>query len=242
LKPTDTLHPQCNRAAGNNGANRAGTACAASDLCAAGWHICTDYQDVNINSNHAGCTPAGVGLTGDYLFLSRQSSNGCGICAEGKSVDKTVCNSAACRAGCLQSEFISNDVFGCGNYGAVPGDCPPFNHFSSNLCSQISSRGWACTSPQDPIGYCETYTIKHSNPDNGGVLCCKDATCPDTDGDGVSDCEDNCVGTPNPDQKDCDGDGTGSACDPCPYNPQIDNSNYKGTCTQVLLQMNSRKF
>jgi hypothetical protein len=35
----------------------------------------------------------------------------------------------------------------------------------------------------------------------------------DTDGDGVSDDEDNCPDTPNPDQEDSDGDGLGDACD-----------------------------
>jgi len=36
----------------------------------------------------------------------------------------------------------------------------------------------------------------------------------DTDGDGISDDQDNCPNTPNPDQNDFDGDGMGDACDP----------------------------
>ena len=40
--------------------------------------------------------------------------------------------------------------------------------------------------------------------------------CPDSDGDGVSDCLDNCIATPNADQADADGDGVGDACDGCP--------------------------
>lgn len=37
---------------------------------------------------------------------------------------------------------------------------------------------------------------------------------PDSDADGVSDVEDNCVSTANGDQADADGDGVGDACDP----------------------------
>ncbi|MGA1046325.1 MAG: thrombospondin type 3 repeat-containing protein, partial [Phycisphaerales bacterium] len=43
--------------------------------------------------------------------------------------------------------------------------------------------------------------------------------CPDGDGDGVSDCFDNCLSTPNADQADSDGDGVGDACDGCPNDP-----------------------
>ena len=36
----------------------------------------------------------------------------------------------------------------------------------------------------------------------------------DSDGDGVSDADDNCLLVSNPDQRDTDGDGFGNACDP----------------------------
>ena len=39
---------------------------------------------------------------------------------------------------------------------------------------------------------------------------------PDSDGDGVSDRQDNCPGVANPDQQDADGDGAGDACSPRP--------------------------
>lgn len=41
----------------------------------------------------------------------------------------------------------------------------------------------------------------------------------DADGDGISDCEDNCMDVANPNQEDSDGDGTGNACDQCPDDP-----------------------
>jgi hypothetical protein len=39
---------------------------------------------------------------------------------------------------------------------------------------------------------------------------------PDTDGDGVLDCRDNCVDVANPEQESSDGDALGDACDLCP--------------------------
>ncbi len=45
---------------------------------------------------------------------------------------------------------------------------------------------------------------------------------PDEDEDGISDDEDNCPSTPNPNQEDSDGDGIGDACDSCPNDPDND--------------------
>jgi len=44
-------------------------------------------------------------------------------------------------------------------------------------------------------------------------------TCPDADGDGVCDDDDNCPAIANPDQEDEDEDGIGDACDNCPNDP-----------------------
>jgi hypothetical protein len=49
------------------------------------------------------------------------------------------------------------------------------------------------------------------------ICCDEEPPCPDADGDGVCDVDDNCPLTPNPDQEDADGDGDGDACDNCPY-------------------------
>ena len=49
-----------------------------------------------------------------------------------------------------------------------------------------------------------------------------DACEADSDGDGVTDDEDNCPATPNADQADGDGDGLGDACDTCPDDPDND--------------------
>ena len=65
----------------------------------------------------------------------------------------------------------------------------------------------------DDSGLCETFTIVHSNPTTGGVLCCRNGFSSDSDGDGVLDEDDNCISVPNPSQTDTDGDGYGDACD-----------------------------
>ncbi len=54
--------------------------------------------------------------------------------------------------------------------------------------------------------------------------------CPDSDGDGVCDADDNCPVNPNPDQADRDSDGVGDVCDNCPDvpNPGQEDSNGDG--------------
>jgi hypothetical protein len=46
-----------------------------------------------------------------------------------------------------------------------------------------------------------------------------DPSIEDSDGDGITDAQDDCPAIPNPAQIDTDGDGTGDLCDPCPLTP-----------------------
>jgi hypothetical protein len=218
LVPADTRTPACGNGAGDDGANPSGDGCNVADLCAEGWHVCLDAPDVATASGGAGCGDATQPDGPPLFFLTRQSSTGCGVCATGDSIDSS-CNSLSCASGCLQTENISNDVFGCGNYGSAPsGVCAPLNSFSSNLCSSLASQGWSCNdaSTVDDGGVCESFTVLHANPATGGVLCCRDGTSRDSDGDGVLNEADNCPGVPNPSQIDSDGDGFGNACDETP--------------------------
>lgn len=54
----------------------------------------------------------------------------------------------------------------------------------------------------------------------------------DTDGDGISNANDNCVELPNADQTDTDGDGLGDICDACPNDPDND-ADQDGICDDV---------
>jgi MYXO-CTERM domain-containing protein len=54
--------------------------------------------------------------------------------------------------------------------------------------------------------------------------------CPDNDGDGSCNVDDNCPDAANEDQADQDGDGLGDACDPCPLG---DDSDKDGACDSI---------
>ena len=56
--------------------------------------------------------------------------------------------------------------------------------------------------------------------------------CPDADGDGVPDEEDNCPEVANSDQADADADGFGDACDVCPGDP-LNDADSDGVCGDV---------
>ena len=181
LSPDDTGAPACYRRAGDDSRNPEGTSCNAADLCAAGWHVCFDAEEVA--SLAGGCGGATAADGPPELFLTRQSSTGCGECAGGTAEGRQ-CNSASCIAGCVQTERTSNDVFGCGNYGATPkASCGVLDRFSEDRCREIAGYGWSC---ETPGGLCESFTVVHSDPDTGGVLCCRGAF-EDRNGDGVLD-------------------------------------------------------
>src|SRR6266566_564910 len=57
-----------------------------------------------------------------------------------------------------------------------------------------------------------------------------DPSAEDTDGDGISDAQDNCPAIPNPAQTDTDGDGVGDLCDPCPLAPGAE-----GACQPIYV-------
>lgn len=159
------LAPACALGGGDDGSNPTGAGCSAADLCAAGWHVCASAAEVAERSP-TGC--AGSAPSGALFFATRQSSPGCGLCASGTSLDPG-CNGCECVTGCLQTDLTSNDVFGCGTLGDVPGDCGVLDRFSNNDCASLAPP-WSCASD----GCTEAHTVTKPGPSAGGVLCCRD--------------------------------------------------------------------
>ncbi len=166
----DTLTPACGRGAGDDSPNPGGSGCDVADLCAAGWHVCASASEVAADSP-SGC--GGVTLAGDppMFFATRQTSTGCGFCAMGTGTGSD-CNSSSCKSGCAQTDNISNDIFGCGNFGGglAASTCGPLDRSSHDQCSELDGSIWSC-----PNSYCEAFTVTKSAPSYGGVLCCRDS-------------------------------------------------------------------
>lgn len=169
---TDTTVPRCSRVAGDDSPNPQGLGCDVEDLCEPGFHVCTSASDVAKHSP-SGCD--GATLAGDppLFFVTRQSSNGCGMCATGSSTGPE-CDSKSCTLGCAETERTSNDVFGCGNVsaGVTLQGCDPLDSFTNNFCNDLNGSTWSCAA--DPSGFCEAYVLSHLDGTFGGALCCRD--------------------------------------------------------------------
>jgi hypothetical protein len=169
---TDTTVPRCNHGAGDDSSNPTGAGCDVEDLCEPGFHVCRSAADVTSHSP-SGCD--GATLNGDppLFFVTRQSSNGCGVCATGSSAGSQ-CDSKTCAVGCAETERTSNDAFGCGNVASnvTLVACDPLNAFTNNLCGGLNGSSWSCAA--DPTGFCEAYVLSHQDATFGGALCCRD--------------------------------------------------------------------
>jgi hypothetical protein len=169
---TDTTVARCNHAAGDDSSNPNGLGCDVEDLCEPGFHVCTSSADVAKHSP-SGCDGATSNGDPPLFFVTRQSSNGCAICATGTSTGPQ-CDSKSCTGGCAETQNTSNDAFGCGNVAAQVGlvDCDPLDSFTNNLCDDLNGSSWSCSA--DPTGFCEAYVITHLDATFGGALCCRD--------------------------------------------------------------------
>ncbi len=158
-----TLSPICNRVSGDDSTNPSGQGCSVADLCAIGWHVCADKEEVAARSP-SGCAsavPPGTPNNG-LLFITRQ-----------RSTNNIVCEDRASATGV-------NDLIGCGNLGPsldASKNCAPLDRA---LASQHDGR---CdfNEAEPPLGpwMCgassirESENVTKSGPALGGVLCCR---------------------------------------------------------------------
>ncbi|MFT7581442.1 MAG: cysteine-rich repeat protein, partial [Myxococcota bacterium] len=151
--------PECDREAGNSGANAAGAGCNVEDLCASNWHVCHGPDDIDIRTEGQACTEAvATDYPGTAFFMTRTSGSGTGNCDE-------IVNG-------LPNSF--NDIFGCGTMGISPAaSCRPLNKFGNNQCASLSN-AWSCHDGGN--GTNEANVVVKSQPAaQGGVMCCKDS-------------------------------------------------------------------
>jgi hypothetical protein len=161
--------PRCGRGGGDDGMRPDGLGCNVADLCEPGWHVCATPLDVAASSPD-GCTGAGLGDGGvGMFFATRISGPGCGNCATGT---RPGCNGTNCLTDCAANAETTNDVFGCGTIGDVPGaSCSPLNRFSNDQCTRLPAP-WSC--PDPGAGIDEALTLVKRGPAAGGILCCRD--------------------------------------------------------------------
>jgi hypothetical protein len=147
----ETLTPQCNREAGNDGTNLTGDGCSAADLCADGWHVCESAQEFAARATN--CDDAFPGGAVKMFFASRQR-------ASGLACDPT-------------NEMGTNNVYGCGNFGSnANADCAPFMRMlRDNDCQR--NPPWMCVNGPINQSTTELADVTKSGPDHGGVLCCR---------------------------------------------------------------------
>ncbi len=138
--------PKCATSGNDRPTN--GVGCAAANLCAPSWHICTNAADV------AAHLPSGqtcAAITTNDFFATNQGSEASGVC----------------------SATGANDLFGCGELGnAASATCAPLDAASGNACAAISSAGWSCGGT--PAATTERTSVAKPMLTGGGVLCCTD--------------------------------------------------------------------
>jgi len=147
----ETLTPQCDRRAGNDGDLPNGEGCSVADLCAEGWHVCESAQEFSTKAKD--CGDAFPGGAVPEFYATRQ-----------RGPDKT------CDPMNLTG---TNNVYGCGNFGsAAMAICAPFMHMLRDADCKANPP-WMCVN--GPINYSitELLDVTKPGPERGGVLCCR---------------------------------------------------------------------
>jgi hypothetical protein len=143
--------PACMREAGNDGLNAFGEGCGVADLCAAGWRVCRDANDVRRHSP-SGCESA-VNSVEPRFFLVLAGASAQGICSPDRNA--------------------ANDLHGCGNLGQSESSaCEPLNRRMTFAECQASRGVWVCGGPGEHLT--EAALVSKSDSALGGALCCRE--------------------------------------------------------------------
>lgn len=154
LLSTASTVPQCNRQAGNNGADSSGQGCSVADLCAAGWHVCESASVVLLHSTS--CEDAVPSGAGEVLFFATRQ--------RGEALQCPAANDSG-----------TNNIYGCGNFGsATDRTCAPLTRMLRDS-DCLANPPWACCSEPHVTGTQQEYIlVTKASAAAGGVLCCRD--------------------------------------------------------------------
>jgi hypothetical protein len=144
--------PQCGRVSGDASTNPGGIGCSVADLCAQGWHVCLNADEVARRSP-TDCESAYPVGHGDLFFVVRGGASPLGIC----SADPTA----------------ANDLHGCGNIGQPEAQtCQPLERRMGFADCLTSAGIWQCGQASDHLR--EAALVVKRNAFLGGVLCCRE--------------------------------------------------------------------
>jgi len=149
---TPDLQPMCGRHAGDTSDNIGGVNCTVADLCAEGWHVCRNGDDVANHSPSGDCEGC-VAADEMLFFLVATGASPMGICSPDPQA--------------------VNDLHGCGGLGQ-PEDqsCAPLSRRMGFADCLATNGVWNCGGQLDNLREANVVTKPGTNM--GGVLCCQD--------------------------------------------------------------------
>ena len=143
--------PMCARSAGNTGSNGQGMGCSVADLCAQGWHVCADPEEVARRSP-TDCESAAPSAH-PIFFLVTAGASPLGICKADRA--------------------STNDIHGCGNLGQPESEgCQPLERRMGFADCLGTNQVWKCGTAEDHLR--EATVVVKTGPAWGGALCCRD--------------------------------------------------------------------
>jgi hypothetical protein len=155
----------CGRQASGDGFSAVdhATQCSVEDNCVAGWHVCTDENDVTTRGLQRSLCE-GLDSQAGMFWATRQPAS-----ISNKDPTLAVCTSGSAR------------IVGCGPlYSArSPQGCSVLERYIGELPAASPSPAWDCAGHSDGTWWCgtsgnEANEVTKVNSSHGGVLCCRD--------------------------------------------------------------------